>query len=187
MVKRKEAYTLWLKFVLRHGDSCSSQCNLLHEFLLWKAVFFILVRIFRMVKRKEAYTLWLKFLCKSSARAIRKTALRAYCGWRHCFTHKQALNSYRCPLAKTCKHVLCFSYTLWLNFLCKSSARAIRKTALRAYCGWRHCFTHKQALNSYRCPLAKTCKHVLCFSYTVWLNFICENIIKSVVFSDLRW
>jgi len=24
-----------------------------------------------------------------------------------------------------------------------SSARAIRKTALRAYCGWRHCFTHE--------------------------------------------
>ena len=50
-----------------------------------------------------------------------------------------------------------------------SSARAIRKTALRANCGYRRCFTHEQALTSYRCPLAKTCKHV-CFLYTVWLN-----------------
>ena len=49
-----------------------------------------------------------------------------------------------------------------------SSARAIRKTALRAYCGCRHCFTHKKALSTYRCPLAKTCKHVLCFPNTVW-------------------
>ncbi len=31
---------------------------------------------------------------------------------------------------------------------CNSSARAIRKTALRAYCGYRHCFTHLQALSS---------------------------------------
>ena len=29
-----------------------------------------------------------------------------------------------------------------------SSARAIHKTALRAYCGYRHCFTHLQALSS---------------------------------------
>ncbi len=32
--------------------------------------------------------------------------------------------------------------------ICNSSARAIRKTALRAYCGYRHCFTHLQALSS---------------------------------------
>ena len=33
-------------------------------------------------------------------------------------------------------------------FICNSSARAIRKTALRAYRGWRHRFTHKMALSS---------------------------------------
>ena len=32
-----------------------------------------------------------------------------------------------------------------------SSARAIRKTALRAYCGYRRCFTHWQALSSSDC------------------------------------
>lgn len=31
-------------------------------------------------------------------------------------------------------------------------------------------FTHKRALTAYRCPLAKTCRHVFCFTYTVWLN-----------------
>ena len=29
-----------------------------------------------------------------------------------------------------------------------SSARAISKTALRAYCGCRRCFTHQQALSA---------------------------------------
>ena len=36
----------------------------------------------------------------------------------------------------------------WLLDLCNSSARAIRKTALRAHCGCRHRFTHLQALSS---------------------------------------
>uniref|UniRef100_UPI003AB99EFA hypothetical protein n=2 Tax=[Ruminococcus] torques TaxID=33039 RepID=UPI003AB99EFA len=58
-----------------------------------------------------------------------------------------------------------------------SSARAIRKTALRAYCGCRHCFTHKKALSTYRCPLAKTCKHVLCFPNTIWLN-CCVKVLR---------
>ena len=49
-----------------------------------------------------------------------------------------------------------------------SSVCAIRKTTLRAYRGCCHCFTHKRALTAYRCPLAKTCKHVLCFPNTVW-------------------
>ena len=58
-----------------------------------------------------------------------------------------------------------------------SSARVIRKTALRANCGYRRCFTHEQALTAYRCPLAKTCKHVFCFPYTVWLN--CNSKINT--------
>ncbi len=62
---------------------------------------------------------------------------------------------------------------------CNSSARTIRKTALRAYRGWRHCFTHKRAFNSYRCPLTKICKHILCFTYTVWLN--CYGKIHSAI------
>ena len=32
--------------------------------------------------------------------------------------------------------------TLAVHAQCDSSARAIRKTALRAYCGCRRCFTH---------------------------------------------
>ena len=67
----------------------------------------------------------------------------------------------------------------WKN--CNNSARAIRKTAPRAYCGWRHCFTHKWALSAYRCPLAKTCRHVLCFPYTVWLNCYKKLKIKKTV------
>ena len=35
----------------------------------------------------------------------------------------------------------------WMN-KSNSSARAIRKTALRAYCGCRRCFTHRRALSS---------------------------------------
>ncbi len=41
-----------------------------------------------------------------------------------------------------------------------SSARAIRKTALRAYCGCRHRFTHELALGRTRLPGAGLlCKH----------------------------
>ena len=36
-------------------------------------------------------------------------------------------------------------------------------------------------LSSYRCTLAKTCKHVLCFPYTVWLNCYKKLKIKKTV------
>ena len=41
----------------------------------------------------EAKTRIFPYNCNRSACAIRKTALRAYCGCRHCFTHLQALSS----------------------------------------------------------------------------------------------
>ena len=49
----------------------------------------------------------------------------AYCGCRHCFTHKKALSTYRCPLAKICKHVLCFLYICMDELLRKNMSDAL--------------------------------------------------------------
>ena len=50
---------------------------------------------------------------------------------------------------------------LQFMILVSQFSRAIRKTALCAYYGWRRCFTHEQALNPYIFTLTASCKHGL--------------------------
>ncbi len=42
----------------------------------------------------------------------------------------------------------CKEFFLYSFFIYNSSARAIRKTALRAYYGWRRCFPHRLTLST---------------------------------------
>ena len=86
-----------------------------------------------------------------------------------------------------CKHKSVFWHQM-AELLQKidSSARAIRKTALRAYCGWRRCFTHLQALSSSACQQPDSYASINPSPDTRWLNWyyvkICRTICVPVMF-----
>ena len=56
----------------------------------------------------------------SSARAIRKTALRAYCGCRRCFIHCRALGSSDCQTTDSYAGINPSPVIRWLNCYCIS-------------------------------------------------------------------
>ena len=64
---------------------------------------------------------WIKRNSNSSARAIRKTALRAYRGLRHRFTHLQALRTSACQLPDSYASINPSPATRWLNCYEKNS------------------------------------------------------------------
>ena len=132
----------------------------------------------------------------SSARAIRKTALRAYCGCAAVFLiYGRSAHGTACSKNHAS---MIFSPTLFHGWLgsSTSSARAIRKTALSHAVPWlavpvhrairktaltprlRRCFPHKQALSSWNSLLEKSYEHDFLSHAVPWLNWWRINLIS---------